>query len=67
MVYCKLCKGSPWMNPFAEAEKWVRREQNERLKLEHSERPNTKWRSEKFSNLHIEVVLDRQPMLGKGP
>lgn len=42
MVYYKLCKGSPWMSPFAEAEKWVRREENERLKLEHSERPNTK-------------------------
>ena len=60
-------KGSPWINNFAEAERWVNEQENKRLNIDNIERPNTKWTFIKFSNIEVKVVLDNQPMLGTGP
>ena len=67
MVFYKQQKGSPWINNFAEAERWVNEEENKRLNLDNIERPNTKWTFVKFSNIEVKAVLDNQPMLGTGP
>ena len=66
MVFYKQQKGSPWMNDFAEAERWVNEQENNRLNLDNIERPNTKWMFIKFSNIEVKAVLDNQPMLGRG-
>ena len=42
-------KGSPWINNFAEAERWVNEEENKRLNLDNIERPNTKCEIFKLS------------------
>ena len=42
MVFYKQKKGSPWINNFAEAERWVNEKENKRLNLDNIERPNTK-------------------------
>ena len=42
---------SPWINNFAEAERWVNEEENKRLNLDNIERPDTKWTFAKFSNI----------------
>ena len=67
MVFYKQQKGSPWINNFVEAERWMNEEENKRLNLDNIERPNTKWTFVKFSNIEVKVVLDNQPMLGTGP
>ena len=67
MVYYKQQRGSPWVNNFAEAERWVNEQENKRLNLDNIERPNTKWTFIKFSNIEVKAVLDNQPMLGTGP
>ena len=67
MVFYKQQKGSPWMNNFAEAERWVNEQENKRLNINNIECPNTKWTFIKFSNIEVKVVLDNQPMLGTGP
>ena len=67
MVFYKQQKGSPWINNFAEAERWVNEEENKRLNLDNIERPNTKWTFIKFSNIPVKAVLENQPMLGTGP
>ena len=67
MVFYKQQKGSPWMNDFAEAERWVNEQENNRLNLDNIEWPNTKWTFIKFSNIEVKAVLDNQPMLGTGP
>ena len=65
--FYKQQKGSPWINNFAEAERWVNEEENKRLNLDNIERPNTKWTFVKFSNIEVKAVLENQPMLGTGP
>ena len=67
MVFYKQQKGSPCINNFAEAERWVNDQENKRLNIDNIERPNTKWTCIKFSNIEVKVVLDNQPMLGTGP
>ena len=67
MVFYKQQKGSPWINNFAEAKRWVNEQENKRLNIDNIERPNTKWTFIKFSNIEVKVVLDNQPMLGTGP
>ena len=67
MVYYKQQRGSPWINNFAEAERWMNEQENNRLNLDNIERPNTKWTFIKFSNIEVKAVLDNQPMLGTGP
>ena len=67
MVYYKQQRGSPWINNFAEAGRWVNEQENNRLNLDNIERPNTKWTFIKFSNIEVKAVLDNQPMLGTGP
>ena len=67
MVYYKQQRGSPWVNNFAEAERWVNEQKNNRLNLDNIQRPNTKWTFIKFSNIEVKAVLDNQPMLGTGP
>ena len=42
MVFYKQRKGSPWINNFAEAERWMNEEENKRLNLDNIERQNTK-------------------------
>ena len=66
MVFYKQQKGSPWMNNFAEAERWVNKQENNRLNIDNIKRPNTKWIFIKFSNIEAKAVLDNQPMLGTG-
>ena len=67
MVFYKQQKGSPWINNFAEAERWLNEQENNRLALDNIERPNTKWTFIKFSNIEVKAVIDNQPMLGTGP
>ena len=67
MVFYKQQKGSPWINNFAEAERWVNEQENNRLNIDNIDRPNTKWTFIKFSNIEVKAVLDNQPMLGTGP
>ena len=67
MVFYKQQKGSPWINNFAEAERWLNEQENNRLTLDNIERPNTKWTFIKFSNIEVKAVIDNQPMLGTGP
>ena len=67
MVFYKQQKGSSWINNFAEAERWLNEQENNRLNIDNIERPNTKWTFIKFSNIEVKVVLDKQPMLGTGP
>jgi hypothetical protein len=66
MVYYKQQTGSPWINAFADAERWLNEQENQRLNLDNIQRPNTKWVFVKFSNIAVKVVLDNQPMLGTG-
>ena len=67
MVFYKQQKGSPWINNFEEAERWLNEQENNRLTLDNIERPNTKWTFIKFSNIEVKAVMDNQPMLGTGP
>ena len=67
VFFYKQHKGSPWINNFTEAERWMNEEENKRLNLDNIERPNTKWTLIKFSNNEVKAVLDNQPMLGTGP
>jgi len=67
MVFFKQQKGSPWINTFGEAERWVNEEENKRLAVDNIERPNTKWVFVKFSSIEVKAVIDNQPMLGTGP
>ena len=67
MVFYKQQKGSPWINNFAEAERWLNEQENNRLSLDNIDRPNTKWTFIKFSNIEVKAVIDNRPMLGTGP
>ena len=67
MVFYKQHRGSPWINNFAEAERWLNEQENNRLTLDNIKRPNTKWTFIKFSNIEVKAVIDNQPMLGTGP
>ena len=67
MVFYKQQKGSPWINNFAEAEIWLNEQENNRVSLDNIERPNTKWKFIKFSNIEVKAVIAKQPMLGTGP
>ena len=67
MVFYKQQKGLPWINNFAEAERWVNEEENKRLNLDNIEHPNSNWTFIKFSNIEVKAVLDNQPLLGMGP
>ena len=59
--------GSPWFNHKAEAEKWLERQEKQRLDSDNLKRPSTKWLFVGFFNVDLKVVLDRQPLLGTGP
>ena len=60
-------KGSPWMNTYAEAEKWLSEREAIRLDADSIERPDTKWVFDSHFNVDVKVVLDRQPLMGTGP
>ena len=66
MVYYKQQRGSPCINPFAEAGSWLNVQENQQLNLDNIERSNTKWVFVEFSNIAVKVVLARQPLLGTG-
>ena len=67
MVFFKQQKGSPWINTFDEAQRWLNLQENTRLNVDSIERPNTKWIFVKFSSIEVKAVIDNQPMLGTGP
>ena len=67
MFFYKQQKGSPWINNFVEAKRWVNEQENTRLNLDNIERPKAKWTFIKFSNIEVKAVLENQPMLGTGP
>ena len=58
--------GSPWFKHRSEAEKWLTEWEKVRLDPDNIERPNTKWVFENHFNVDVNVVLDRQPLLGTG-
>ena len=62
MVYYDKQRASSWINNFAEA-----KQESNRLNIDNIERLHTKWVFVKFSNIVVKAVLDRQPLLGKGP
>ena len=67
MAFFKQQKGSPWINNFGEAERWLNEQENKRLNVDNIESPNTKWTFVKFSSIEVKAVIDYQPMLGTGP
>jgi len=58
--------GSPWIKELSEAEKWLSEQETNRLESDNIERPSTKWVFVSFFNVDVQVVLDRQPLLGTG-
>lgn len=60
-------EGFPSFNNFAEAQNWLRQQEEKRLELRDIKRPNLKWRFQYFFNLDLKAVLDRQPLVGTGP
>ena len=60
-------KGSRWINKLEDAEKLLRERESERLEVERIERPDTKWVFDHYYAVDVKVVLDRQPLMGKGP
>ena len=67
MVFFKQQKGSPWINNFDKAQRWLNEQENTRLNVDNIERPNTKWTFVKFSSIEVKAVIDNQPMLGTEP
>ena len=59
MVFYKQRNGSPWINNFAEAERWVNEQENNRLNIDNIERPNTKWTFIKFSNIEVKPTTNQ--------
>ena len=57
MVYYKHHRGSPWMNNFAEAESWLNIQESERLNIDNTKRPNTKWAFIKCANVEVRLSL----------
>ena len=66
MVYYNKKRGSPWMNNFATAERWLNQKESDRENLDNIERPNTNWVSVRFFNVEVKTVLDRQ-LVSHGP
>ena len=61
---------SPRMNYFcyfAEAERWMNEQKNQRLNFDSTERSNTKWTFLASSIIEVKFVLDNQPTLRTGP
>lgn len=68
MIYYRQKRGSPWINIFGAAERWLNQQENAREVLDNIQTPNTKWVVlMKFFNVKVKVVLDRQPLLGTRP
>ena len=59
--------GSPWFDNFSDVEKWLSEQEKVRLDPDNINRPDTKWVFEAHFNVDVEVILDRQPLLGTGP
>ena len=56
---------SPWFETLAAAENWVR--QQEELRLENRQTPDTKWAYERTKRVYVKVILDHHPLfLGQG-
>ena len=56
---------SPWFETLAAAENWVR--QQEELRLENRQTPDTKWTYERTKRVYVKVILDRHPLfIGQG-
>jgi len=66
IVYYSNLKGSQWFDKLEDAQKWLNRQEELRLDLEKTDRPNTKWVFENFFNVDVKVVLDRKPLVGTG-
>ena len=67
VLYYSNPKGSQWFDKLEDAQKWLNRQEELRLDLEKTDRPNTKWVFENFFNVDVKVVLDRKPLVGTGP
>lgn len=48
-------RGSPWMNNFAAAERWLNQQENVQQNLDNIKRPNIKWVFMKFFNVDVKV------------
>ena len=59
--------GSPWFNRIEQAERWLIKQERERLRAANIDTPDTKWEFEGFFNVDLKVVRDRKPLLGTGP
>ena len=59
--------GSPWFEHLFEEKKWLSEREKVRLDTDNINRPDTKWVFVNHFNVDVEVVLDRQPLLGTGP
>ena len=59
--------GSPWINKMEDAEKWLREQESKRFDQDKVKRPSTRWVFEAFFSVDVNVVLDRQPLVGTGP
>ena len=67
MVYYKQSKGSSWMDRFAKAEEWIKKQEDKRLE-DHKTTESTKWKpkEQRFAFVELKVILDRQPSVGAG-
>ena len=46
---------------------WLSEQEKKRLEPDKIDRPDTKWEFVGFFSVQVNVVLDRQPLLGAGP
>ena len=66
MIFYKQKRGSPWMNSFAAAERWLNKQENDLDNLDNIERPITNWVFVKYFNVEVKVVLDRPATVRHG-
>ena len=65
LSYYQTLGESPWLETLTASQNWVK--QQEELRLEKQQTPNTQWAYEKTLMVYVKVILDRQPLrLGFG-
>ena len=57
---------SPLIERFADAEAWLNEKEEERLKLEKTKRPNTKWVFDHYKEVELKAIVQTAPLLGNG-
>ena len=58
--YYQTIGDSPWLETLTASQNWVK--QQEELRFENQQRPNTQWVYEKTLMIYVKVILDRQPL-----